>query len=51
MKKLGYNEAVIGPVDDDNLIAKKTIQNMGGKISKEFLILEQKIDLEEEVLK
>ena len=51
MKKLGYNEAVIGPVDDDNLTAKKIIQNMGGKISKEFLTLEQKIDLEEEVLK
>jgi len=51
MKKLGYNEAVIGPVDNDNIAAKKIIKNMGGKISKKFLILEQKIGLEEEVLK
>ena len=47
MKKLGYNEAVIGPVDNDNIPAKKIIGDMGGKITKKFLILEQKIGLEE----
>ncbi len=51
MKKLGYTEAVIGPVDNDNIIAKKIIQDMRGKISKKFLILEQKISLEEDILK
>ncbi len=51
MIELGYKEAVIGPVDNNNIQSISIIRKIQGKLSKKFLILEQKIDSKEETLK
>jgi hypothetical protein len=51
MIKLGYKEAVIAPVDINNIESKKIIEKIQGRPSKKFLIFKQKINNAEEVKK